>query len=360
MLLRKRVLAPLVVITVMLLAAAKPLPATSAEQTAAKWPWPLLGEVITPYKNGDDRYAAGQHRGIDIAAAIGADVRAVVAGKVTYAGRLPDGGNAVTISDEAGRYLVSYLHLSTRAVSRGEKVTVGTKLGVVGTTGRRSAEPSHLHFGVRTAASREYVDPATLLGPLQLAQLPAPQVAIPDAAEQNSSPAKSPAVADPESKSGAESEKAQDRAAERPATRTTPVASRPAATSKPSEARSRRVRARAAPPPVAEKPERLDHDTATDERRVGSYLPTEVHPRAEGAEDGFPRRTLLLLIAACCVAALWVRRRPTPREDHGGDPGAIAVDPPQETSAPELEHDGQTTSAITAINGGIGHMGGRR
>ncbi|MBJ7355629.1 MAG: hypothetical protein JHC98_12460, partial [Thermoleophilaceae bacterium] len=42
--------------------------AGSSVEGHGAWPWPLLGEVITPYRNGSDRYAAGQHRGLDIAA----------------------------------------------------------------------------------------------------------------------------------------------------------------------------------------------------------------------------------------------------------------------------------------------------
>ena len=40
----------------------------------ASWSWPVRGDVITPYRNGDNPYAAGQHRGIDIAAAVGTPV----------------------------------------------------------------------------------------------------------------------------------------------------------------------------------------------------------------------------------------------------------------------------------------------
>ena len=50
------------------------------------WIWPLQGEVITPYRNGDDPYAGGQHRGIDIAGALGAPVAAAAAGEVRFAG----------------------------------------------------------------------------------------------------------------------------------------------------------------------------------------------------------------------------------------------------------------------------------
>ena len=34
----------------------------SAPAAHADWVWPVRGEVITPYRNGDDPYAAGQHR----------------------------------------------------------------------------------------------------------------------------------------------------------------------------------------------------------------------------------------------------------------------------------------------------------
>ena len=46
----------------------------------AGWTWPVDGEVITPYRNGSDPYAPGQHRGIDIAAPVGTAVRAAAAG----------------------------------------------------------------------------------------------------------------------------------------------------------------------------------------------------------------------------------------------------------------------------------------
>ena len=52
----------------------------------AAWVWPLPGEVITPYRNGDDPYAGGQHRGIDIAGRVGEQVVAAAGGEVGFAG----------------------------------------------------------------------------------------------------------------------------------------------------------------------------------------------------------------------------------------------------------------------------------
>ena len=53
---------------------------------ASDWRWPVRGPVITPYRNGSDPYAGGQHRGIDIGAPTGTPVIAATGGTVTYAG----------------------------------------------------------------------------------------------------------------------------------------------------------------------------------------------------------------------------------------------------------------------------------
>ena len=109
------------------------------------------GRVVTVYENDNARpYAGGMHRGIDIAADVGTAVVAARAGTVTFAGPLGSSGNVVAVRD--GRYATSYLHLGAVSVSRGERVAMGTRIGEVGTTGRRSVSEPHLHFGVRLAA----------------------------------------------------------------------------------------------------------------------------------------------------------------------------------------------------------------
>ena len=42
---------------------------------ALAWTWPVDGPVLRPFVLGDDPYAAGQHRGIDIGATAGAAER---------------------------------------------------------------------------------------------------------------------------------------------------------------------------------------------------------------------------------------------------------------------------------------------
>lgn len=133
---------------------------------ASGWVWPLRGEVITAYRNGDDPYAAGQHRGIDIAGAVGAPVVAARAGTVRFAGVVGDSGLTVGVRTADGRYDTSYLHLSSVSVRKGERVAAGQRLGAVGTSGRRSVARPHLHFGVRDAGSRHaYHDPMDFLPP---------------------------------------------------------------------------------------------------------------------------------------------------------------------------------------------------
>ncbi|HEX6583770.1 MAG TPA: peptidoglycan DD-metalloendopeptidase family protein [Thermoleophilaceae bacterium] len=131
----------------------------------ASWTWPVRGDVITPYRNGSDPYAAGQHRGIDIRAAVGTPVLAAAAGEVRFAGTAGSSGLTVSVRTGDG-FDSSYLHLSSLAVRADEHVSAGERLGAVGTTGERSAAEPHLHFGVREAGSRHgYLDPLSLLPP---------------------------------------------------------------------------------------------------------------------------------------------------------------------------------------------------
>lgn len=133
---------------------------------AGDWRWPVRGEVITPYRNGGDPYAAGQHRGIDVAAPVGTPVSAATAGTIEYAGGVGSAGLTVSQRTADGDHRLSYLHLSDVAVRRGDAVAAGERLGEVGTTGTRSADAPHLHFGVRTDGDRHsYLDPLRFLAP---------------------------------------------------------------------------------------------------------------------------------------------------------------------------------------------------
>ena len=138
----------------------------AASPALAAWTWPADGEVITSYLNGADPYAAGQHRGVDIAGPFGAPVVAATAGTVRFAGTAGSSGLTVSVRTSDGRLDLSYLHLSSLAVGAGQRVAAGTRIGAVGTTGRRSAAQPHVHFGVRDAGSAHgYHDPLAFLSP---------------------------------------------------------------------------------------------------------------------------------------------------------------------------------------------------
>jgi hypothetical protein len=133
---------------------------------AGDWAWPVRGDVLTPFRNGDDPYAAGQHRGVDIAAAPGTPVVAAARGTVVWAGVVGSSGLTVAERTADGAYELSYLHLSAVSVRRGQTVAAGERLGAVGVSGTRSVAQPHLHFGVREAGDRHaYVDPLRFLPP---------------------------------------------------------------------------------------------------------------------------------------------------------------------------------------------------
>ena len=162
-----------------------------AASARAEWLWPLDGDVITPYRNGDDPYAAAQHRGIDIAGPVGARVAAASGGDVRFAGTAGSSGLTVSIRTTDGRFDTSYLHLSSLSVREGQSVSAGEPVGAVGTTGSRSASEPHLHFGVREAGTRHaYRDPLELLPPR-----PAPPA--PESPHPTPVPAPSPTPATP-------------------------------------------------------------------------------------------------------------------------------------------------------------------
>jgi murein DD-endopeptidase MepM/ murein hydrolase activator NlpD len=140
---------PFLLVALLLAAAA---PAAAAD----RWRWPLRGDVLTPFHLAPNPFAAGQHRGVDIAAEAGARVRSACAGRVEFAGRVPGRGRAVSVL--CGPLVATYLELGRTAVARGAPVAAGDVIGTVAA--------SHLQLGARRAGDATgYVDPLTLLGP---------------------------------------------------------------------------------------------------------------------------------------------------------------------------------------------------
>jgi len=99
------------------------------------------------------------HRGIDLKAKEGEEVRASNSGKVMLAEELFFGGNTLILDHGQGIYTV-YMHLSVFNVKPGDIVSKGEVIGLAGSTGRASGP--HLHFSVKVSGTS--ANPVSLFG----------------------------------------------------------------------------------------------------------------------------------------------------------------------------------------------------
>ena len=165
-------------------------PALALVPAASAWTWPVQGDVLRPYSLGADAYAAGQHRGVDVAGAAGDPVLAPAAGTVSFAGHVPSSGLTVTIQLDG--YWVSLTHLGAISVAKGAVVAEGTPIGLTGQSGESEWPAPYVHLGIRVSAAADgYVDPLTLLPP----RAPAPPSGVAPVAVPAGMPAAAPASA---------------------------------------------------------------------------------------------------------------------------------------------------------------------
>jgi len=113
-----------------------------------------FGERQDPF-NGHQAF----HKGIDFASAQGADVVAVAAGVVTFAGEKVGYGNLVEVSHGNG-LVTRYGHNQSVAVAIGRRVERGDTLAYVGSTGRSTGP--HVHFEVLKDGRQ--IDPLKFIG----------------------------------------------------------------------------------------------------------------------------------------------------------------------------------------------------
>ncbi|NGM84836.1 M23 family metallopeptidase [Paenibacillus sp. 7124] len=125
--------------------------------------WPTSSRVVSSsfgYRSDPFKGSSSFHAGIDIAAETGDFVFAAQGGTVMAAERSPARGNFIVIDHENG-LKTSYMHLSSLAVSAGDKVVKGQRIGQAGSTGRSTGP--HLHFQVskqnKTVNPLSYVHP---------------------------------------------------------------------------------------------------------------------------------------------------------------------------------------------------------
>jgi len=224
------------------------------------WSWPVSGPVLRSFSFGSDPYAAGQHRGIDIGAPAGEAVRAPVAGAISFAGTVPNGGKTVTIRTPDG-FSVTLLHLGSIAVERGSSVAERDAVGTVASSGEPAHVQPYVYLGVRrTDDPQGYLDPLLFLPPPETAPVGPPETSDSTPAPQPEAPAASPGA--PSAASPAAPEP-QLPAAPPPPSRAAPVA-------EPSVATSRR---------------RPGQRVRTEERGSARATPA----RSAGVQSGSPR-----------------------------------------------------------------------
>jgi hypothetical protein len=133
--------------------------AAGSAAASARWVRPVAGAVTRGFDPGPDPFAAGRHRGVDLAAAPGSGVRAPCAGRVVVAGRIGSSGGVVTVA--CGPWRVSVLPLRSIGVLAGQFMPAGAPVGAAGASSRHAG----LHLGVRRAGRPfGYVDPLRFLG----------------------------------------------------------------------------------------------------------------------------------------------------------------------------------------------------
>jgi len=116
------------------------LQATPSVSPTKGWMTSAFGYRTSPF-TGNREF----HRGLDIAGRVGTPVIAPADGTVRFSGT--NGGLGVTVTLRHGFGIETrYGHLQEASLSRGDKVTRGQQIGLLGSTGRSTGP--HLHYQV--------------------------------------------------------------------------------------------------------------------------------------------------------------------------------------------------------------------
>ncbi|MFH8900272.1 peptidoglycan DD-metalloendopeptidase family protein [Streptomyces coeruleorubidus] len=145
-----------------LFAADAPPADTTVPTVGRTWPVGSLPRVLRGWEPPATAYGPG-HRGVDLAAAPGTPVRAVAAGRVSFAGRVAGKGVvSVELTGTGEPPLRTTYEPVTAAVEEGEEVESGEVIGTVDATGSHCTVTC-VHWGLRRGDT--YVNPLSLLPP---------------------------------------------------------------------------------------------------------------------------------------------------------------------------------------------------
>lgn len=139
--------------------AAAPEPSPAAQPAPAGGPWrfgwPVEGRIVTAF---GPLPGGGQSDGVEIAATVGASVKAAADGQVVFAGESVPNHGVIVLIAHADNYVTAYA-LNRRALVReGQAVRAGETIAELG---QRTGAPAKLMFQVRRSGAP--VDPAPLL-----------------------------------------------------------------------------------------------------------------------------------------------------------------------------------------------------
>ncbi|MET8077307.1 M23 family metallopeptidase [Streptomyces sp. NPDC005303] len=123
------------------------------------WPVGSRPMVLRGWEPPATVYGRG-HRGVDLAAPAGTPVRAVAAGRVSFAGRVA--GKGVVSVELTGTDLRTTYEPVTASVEKGDEVAAGEAVGTVEPTGSHCTTTC-VHWGLRRGET--YLDPLSLLPP---------------------------------------------------------------------------------------------------------------------------------------------------------------------------------------------------
>ena len=123
-------------------------PPTISAPSASGYIWPSCGTVTSEF----GRRWGRMHEGLDIDDNRGSAIVAPKDGVVIFAGWSNGYGN-MTLIDHGDGVVTGYGHQSSIKVSKGQRVSQGQFIGVIGTTGHSTG--THLHFETRVNGSAQ-------------------------------------------------------------------------------------------------------------------------------------------------------------------------------------------------------------
>lgn len=122
---------------------------------------PFPGAITSTFGHRENPFGGSNvetHKGLDIRGPLGAPVKAMAKGVVTFAGPRGGFGNCIILKHANG-FETLYGHLSKILIRPGQKIDIGQQIGKIGSTGRSTGP--HLHYEVHRNGQR--INPQSFL-----------------------------------------------------------------------------------------------------------------------------------------------------------------------------------------------------